>query len=58
MITGVETEEQYNAAMKRIEEIYQSDDSEECAEYSALADLVIAYEKKHYPILPPDIIEF
>jgi antitoxin component HigA of HigAB toxin-antitoxin module len=57
MITWVETKEQYNAAIKRIEEIYQSDDSEECAEYSALVDLVITYEKKHHPILPTDTIE-
>lgn len=50
MITRVETEEQYKAAMARIEEIYQSNEPEDLHEYSELADLVIAYEKKHYPI--------
>lgn len=50
-ITEINTEAEYEVALARLEEIFQADPgTPEGDELEALADLVLAYEEKHYPI--------
>ena len=57
-IEPVRTEEDYNAALARIEEIWDAvPGTPESDELDILAILVEAYEREHHPIDPPDPIE-
>lgn len=52
-ITSINTEVEYNAAMKRIDELialYPFENPEDEKELERISDLVIAYEDIHYPI--------
>ena len=56
------SEDEYRAALKRVEQFFDAaqepdPESEEGAFFEALMTLVEAYERKHYPISPPDPIE-
>lgn len=58
----IRSEDDYRAALKRVEQFFDTaqepdPDSEEGAFFEALMTLVEAYERKHYPISPPDPIE-
>jgi HTH-type transcriptional regulator/antitoxin HigA len=58
----IRSEDDYRAALKRVEHFFDAaqepdPDSEEGAFFEALMTLVEAYERKHYPISPPDPIE-
>jgi HTH-type transcriptional regulator / antitoxin HigA len=54
----IRTEEDYEAACRRIDEIFQADpDSPEGEELEILATLVDAYEEEHFPIGEPHPIE-
>ncbi len=54
-IKPIRTEEEYDAAMARLDEIFEaSPDSPESDELEILLALTGAYEKKHYPIEAPD----
>jgi len=54
----IKTEEEYNAALERLNEIFDAPiDSPEGDEAEVLALLIDDYEKKHYPIDLPDPIE-
>jgi antitoxin component HigA of HigAB toxin-antitoxin module len=47
----IETEDEYDAAIVRIEKLMdQTDDPRKVAELEALADVVEAYEDIHYPM--------
>ena len=51
----IRTEEEYEAALARIDEIFDAEvGSAEDEELDELADLVESYEDKHYPIGMPD----
>ena len=51
----ISTEEEYEAALARIDEIFDAEmGSSEDEELDELADLVESYEDKHYPIGMPD----
>lgn len=51
MITSIETEEDYNKAMERLEVIFDADlNTKEGEELDALSDLIVAYEEKHFPM--------
>lgn len=58
MLKLIKTEEEYNAALKRLGEVFNAPagtpEGDEC---DVLALLVGAYEDEHYPIEPPDPIE-
>jgi HTH-type transcriptional regulator/antitoxin HigA len=57
-IKPVRTEEDYNSALARIEEIWDAKPgTPESDELDVLAVLVEAYEDEHHPIDPPDPIE-
>ena len=57
-IKPIHTEEDYEAALSRIEEIFDAErDTPEGDELEILASLVEVYEKKHYPVGMPDPIE-
>jgi len=57
-IRPIKTERDYNASIKRIEELWGSKrDTPEGDELDLLCTLVESYEMKHYPIAPPDPIE-
>ncbi len=57
-IRPIRTEQDYEAACKRIDEIFQAEPgSEEDDELDILATLVDAYEEKHFPIGMPHPIE-
>lgn len=57
-IKPIRTESDYRLALKRLEEIFDAPiGSEESDEADVLGLLVDEYEKKHYPIDPPDPIE-
>lgn len=57
-IKPVRTETDYDAALARIEEIWNSaPGTPESDELDVLSVLVEDYEKKHHPIPPPDPIE-
>jgi len=50
-VVEVKTEAQYNAALKRIDEIFDATpDSKEYKELVSLGEEVKKYEDKHYPI--------
>lgn len=50
-IVQVTTEAEYETALMRLEEIFQSEpNTPEGDELDSLADLVLAYEKKYYQI--------
>ena len=58
----IRSEDDYRAALKQVEQFFDAaqepdPDSEEGAFFEALMTLVEAYERKHYPISPPDPIE-
>ena len=58
----IRSEDDYRAALKRVEQFFDAaqepdPESEEGAFFEALLTLVEAYERKHYPISPPDPIE-
>lgn len=56
MSDPIETEQEYQTALGRIEELWCADpDTPEGQESSVLVDRVIAYEEKHFPIPPPKI---
>ena len=58
----IRTEDDYKAALKAVEAVFGAPteldpDSDEGARFDALVTLIEAYERKHYPIDPPDPIE-
>ena len=56
-IRPIRTDEDLDAALERIEEIFDAEPgTEEDDELGVLLDLVEYYEDKHYPIGPPDPI--
>lgn len=57
-IKPIRTEDDYNSALARIEEIWDAQPgAPESDELDVLAVLVEAYEDEHHPIDPPDPIE-
>lgn len=57
-IRPIKTEQDYNNAIKRIEELWGvKKDTPEGDEFDLLVTLVEAYEMKNYPIAPPDPID-
>ncbi|RYM34931.1 hypothetical protein ERX46_06030 [Brumimicrobium glaciale] len=57
-IRPIKTEEDYTAAIDRIEELWGAKkDTMEGDELDLLVTLVESYELKHYPIAPPDPID-
>jgi len=51
MITKIKNNKDHEAALKRIEEIFEAEpDTPEGKELDALSTLVETYEKKHYKI--------
>lgn len=57
-IRPVKTKKDYNAALKRIEMLFDSrTNTPEGDELEILVTLVEAYEKKHFNIAPPDPVE-
>jgi HTH-type transcriptional regulator / antitoxin HigA len=57
-IKPIRTEEDYSAALARLEKIFDSDPgTKDGDELEILALLIEDYESKHYPIGPPDPIE-
>lgn len=58
----IRTEVDYRAALARVEAFFDAPeepdpDSEEGAFFEALITLIEAWERKHYPVAPPDPIE-
>lgn len=56
----IRTEADYQVALKLVEPYFDTDpepDSDEGAHFEALIALIMAYEAKHFPMLPPDPIE-
>lgn len=57
-IKPIKTEADYNNALKRLEEIFNAEiGTPESDEADLLGLIIDDYEKKHYPIGPPDPIE-
>lgn len=57
-IKPIKTESDYRLALNRLEQIFDaSTGTEESDEADVLGLLIDEYEKKHYPIDPPDPIE-
>ncbi len=57
-IHPIKTEEDYQAALSKIEELWGAEkDSPQGDELDLLITLVESYEMKHYPIAPPDPID-
>ncbi len=57
-IRPIKTEQDYNSALRRIEELWGAKkDTPEGDELDLLVTLVEAYEMKHYPIAPPDPVD-
>jgi len=57
-IKPIKTETDYKIALKRLEEVFDAEiGTQESDEADILGLLVDDYEKKHYPIAPPDPIE-
>lgn len=57
-IKAIKTEQDYNLALKRMEEIFHSEiDTPEGDEAEVLSILIEKYEDVHYPIGMPDPIE-
>ena len=56
-VNPIRTEEDYEAALARIDDILDAKpDTPEGDELDVLADLVVMYEDRHYPIGPPDLL--
>lgn len=59
----IETEQQYNAACARVEELLQivgndtPTDDQNYIELDLISDLVADYEEEHYPIEAPSLID-
>lgn len=57
-IRPIKTEQDYDTAIQRIEELWGAKkDSPEGDEFDLLVTLVESYEMKHYPIAPPDPVD-
>lgn len=57
-IKAIKTEQDYNKALKRLEQIFQTEiDTLEGDEAEVLSILIEKYEDEHYPIGMPDPIE-
>lgn len=57
-IKAIKTEEDYNQALKRLEEIFHAPaNTKEGDEAEVLSILIEKYEDEHYPIEAPDPIE-
>lgn len=57
-IRPIKTEQDYNSAIKKIEELWGAKkDTPKGDELDLLVTLVESYEMKHYPIAPPDPID-
>lgn len=57
-IRPIKTEEDYNTAIARIEELWGAKkDTVKGDEFDLLVTLVESYELKHFPIAPPDPID-
>lgn len=57
-IRPIQTEQDYDSAISRIEELWGAKkDTPEGDELDLLVTLVESYEMKHYPIAPPDPID-
>ena len=57
-IRPIKTEQDYNSAIKRIEELWGSKkDTLNGDELDLLVTLVESYEMKHFPIAPPDPVD-
>lgn len=62
-MTKILTENQYNAAMERIEELLKvvnddtPKDNKDSVEMILLSNLVADYEEEHYPIKNPSLVE-
>jgi HTH-type transcriptional regulator / antitoxin HigA len=57
-IRPIKTEQDYNSAINRIEELWGAKkDTLDGDELDLLVTLVESYEMKHYPIAPPDPID-
>ena len=62
-MTKIENENQYNSAMKRIDELLKEvtdetpEDDVRSVELVLLSNLVADYEDEHYPIKKPSLIE-
>lgn len=57
-VRPIKTEEDYNQALKRLEQIFHAPvDSKEGDEAEILSILIEKYEEEHYPIDAPDPIE-
>lgn len=60
---GKITEDQYNLALARVEELlpkvdgYTPANAPEAVELTMMSDIVIEYEKEHFPIAKPTIAE-
>ena len=57
-VNPIRTEEDYQAALARVDEIFQAKlGTPEGDELDVLTDLIVVYEDKHYPIGPPSLIQ-
>ena len=57
-IKPIRSEKDLRAAFKRLDAIFQAPaGTSEADEMEVLATLIEAYERKHYPISPPDPVE-
>lgn len=61
-LTPIRSETDYRQALKQVEAYFDAaqepdPDSEEGAHFEALITLIEAYERKHYPIDPPDPVD-
>ena len=62
LLTPIRSEADYRRALVHVAAYFNADqepdpESEEGAHFEALITLIEAYERKHYPIEPPDPIE-
>lgn len=62
LLTPIRSEADYRRALEHVAAYFNADqepdpESEEGAHFEALITLIEAYERKHYPIEPPDPIE-
>ncbi|MYE55186.1 MAG: hypothetical protein F4X34_08340 [Chloroflexi bacterium] len=57
-VNPIRTEEDYQAALARVDEIFQAKlGTPEGDELDVLTDLIVVYEDKHYPIGSPSLIQ-
>jgi HTH-type transcriptional regulator/antitoxin HigA len=56
-IKPIRTKQDYEAALRRVESLWDCKAGSECDELDVLATLVDAYEREHYPVDLPDPIE-